>query len=344
MHPKFLYRWSLATLVSIYLVIVAGGVVRMTGSGMGCPDWPKCFDSYIPPTSVDQLPKNYKDIYAQKRAKKIVRFGDFLTGLGFSQQAQQLVNDKTLLVEQDFNAFNTWTEYINRLVGALAGLFIFLQLIFSFWLFKQNKLTAILAFSLFLITLFQAWFGAMVVATNIVPWVLTVHMMLAIVMFTLQIIIIYRFHNAYSIPQLLIISKKSRSILLILLGCSLFLMIVQTYWGTQIRQQIDELSHSFERNEWINQLDYTYILHRSLAALLVLIAALIGIINFRNKLSLMPLYFLSAIIILEAGVGKLFGWANMAAWLQPTHLVLSMILFGLLFHLFIRILVQPKNA
>jgi heme a synthase len=344
MHPKFLYRWSLATLVSIYLVIVAGGVVRMTGSGMGCPDWPKCFDSYIPPTSVDQLPENYKDIYAQKRAKKIVRFGDFLTGLGFSQQAQQLVNDKTLLVEQDFNAFNTWTEYINRLVGALAGLFIFLQLIFSFWLFKQNKLTAILAFSLFLITLFQAWFGAMVVATNIVPWVLTVHMMLAIVMFTLQIIIIYRFHNAYSTPQLLIISKKSRSILLILLGCSLFLMIVQTYWGTQIRQQIDELSHSFERNEWINQLDYTYILHRSLAALLVLIAALIGIINFRNKLSLMPLYFLSAIIILEAGVGKLFGWANMAAWLQPTHLVLSMILFGLLFHLFIRILVQPKNA
>ena len=26
-----------------FLVVLAGSVVRMTGSGMGCPDWPKCF-------------------------------------------------------------------------------------------------------------------------------------------------------------------------------------------------------------------------------------------------------------------------------------------------------------
>jgi cytochrome c oxidase assembly protein subunit 15 len=27
----------------VYLVIFAGAFVRLTGSGMGCPDWPKCF-------------------------------------------------------------------------------------------------------------------------------------------------------------------------------------------------------------------------------------------------------------------------------------------------------------
>jgi cytochrome c oxidase assembly protein subunit 15 len=343
MQPKFLYRWSLTTLISIYLVIVAGGVVRMTGSGMGCPDWPKCFDQYIPPTSVDQLPENYKEIYAQKRATKIERFADFLTKLGFTQQAQELVNDPTLLEEQDFNAFNTWTEYINRLTGALAGLFIFLQLLFTFSIFKRTKLPMLLALILLCITLFQAWFGAMVVATNIVPWVLTIHMMLAIVMFTLQITLVYLFQKHAITYKKIGLSVVQRNTLLVTLSSALILMIVQTFWGTQVRQQIDELAHSLARNEWIEQLDYTYILHRSLAAILVIIAIIVGIINFKTKASWLTLYILSTLIVLEATVGKLFGWLDMAAWLQPTHLVLSMLLFGLLYYLFLRIIFQSKQ-
>ena len=31
------------TLISVYLIFLAGAIVRMTGSGMGCPDWPKMF-------------------------------------------------------------------------------------------------------------------------------------------------------------------------------------------------------------------------------------------------------------------------------------------------------------
>ena len=40
---KYFISWAKIALILVYLVIVAGALVRMTGSGMGCPDWPKCF-------------------------------------------------------------------------------------------------------------------------------------------------------------------------------------------------------------------------------------------------------------------------------------------------------------
>ena len=91
---------------------------------MGCPDWPKCFGRWIPPTSVNQLPENYKEQYASHREKKNVKFAHYLEVLGFDDTARRILEDKSILVEADFNATKTWVEYVNRLVGVAIGIMI----------------------------------------------------------------------------------------------------------------------------------------------------------------------------------------------------------------------------
>jgi heme a synthase len=42
--PRALPRWAIATLVANIGIVVTGGLVRLTGSGLGCPTWPRCTD------------------------------------------------------------------------------------------------------------------------------------------------------------------------------------------------------------------------------------------------------------------------------------------------------------
>ena len=52
--PHFRYL-TLATLIGVFALIVLGGVVRITESGLGCPDWPLCHGRIIPPADAATL-------------------------------------------------------------------------------------------------------------------------------------------------------------------------------------------------------------------------------------------------------------------------------------------------
>ena len=125
-------------------MILAGSLVRMTGSGMGCPDWPKCFGLYIPPTSEDQVKwtpnYNYSEgTILRKDNGLIVANKDFISGEKFDSSNWYPYTKHDY---SDFNAIKTWIEFLNRLIGAIAGLFTVLMLLLSlkFYTHKQKKL------------------------------------------------------------------------------------------------------------------------------------------------------------------------------------------------------------
>ncbi|MFF3462924.1 heme A synthase [Streptomyces sp. NPDC002619] len=49
-HPRTVQRAALAALVMSVVIVVTGGAVRLTGSGLGCPTWPTCTDDSLTTT------------------------------------------------------------------------------------------------------------------------------------------------------------------------------------------------------------------------------------------------------------------------------------------------------
>ena len=55
-RTDLIFRWAaIVTLALAFAQVTLGGVVRTTGSGLGCPDWPLCHGQIIPPFQTDTL-------------------------------------------------------------------------------------------------------------------------------------------------------------------------------------------------------------------------------------------------------------------------------------------------
>jgi cytochrome c oxidase assembly protein subunit 15 len=313
---------TIATLAAVYFLILVGGIVRSSGSGMGCPDWPKCFGSWVPPSSINDLPENYKLQYARYREKKNEKFARYLRIIGLEKTAEKLVNDKNVLVEADFNPTKTWIEYVNRIVGVIIGILIFAVFISSLKFRKSRPSLTILAFLAFILVAFQGWIGSIVVSTNLTPWTITFHMFLALLLVGMLITLIKKADD-----QVTLIVQSPLAYWWTLACISV--LLVQILLGTNVREAIDSVAQNTSRNDWISAIGPVFNFHRSFSWI-VLILHIGLIVNLRKTQGLKP--FPLAVIVLILGTmlsGVGMAYAGVPPWLQPVHLTLATGSFGM---------------
>ncbi len=330
--PVFFRRISLITLIAVYFLILVGGIVRSTGSGMGCPDWPKCFGSWVPPTQEAQLPEDYKEKYVEYRKEKNQRFAQYLDKLGLDKKAEVLRSDVSILEKTEFNSTKTWTEYINRLIGAIIGLLIIVNLIASYQYIKTDSKIFMLSLLLFFLVVFQGWIGSIVVSTNLVPWMVTVHMLIAVVIIGLLVYLVFRSRRS----ELKVMKMSDLRVLNSLMILSLGFLVIQIILGTQVREAIDTIAASFnyqDRQLWISEIGNKYFIHRSFSIIIIGCQLVIVLVLFRNKQADLKLLnfanILLALVLIEVALGAIMGYFAIPAYIQPAHLLFAVAIFGM---------------
>lgn len=306
---------ALLTVLIIYLLVLAGGIVRGTGSGMGCPDWPKCFGRWIPPSEASQLPANYQEIYGAKLKGEVV-----------------------------FNATKTWIEYINRLLGVLSGLFVFATLVASIPYLKKNKLIFWGSLAAFLLIGANGWLGSRVVATELAQYMISLHLLLAIlVVFSLLFVVVRSYENVVKVH----INDDKRGPLRNLILITILISTVQITLGTQVRDALDEVVKRIgygQRASWIDNLDWRFYIHRSFSlvvlALQVLVAYRLQKAKVEGVLKKLSTAILAAIVV-EILTGAVMAYFAVPAAAQPIHLELAIIMIGMQFVAWL--LVRPNT-
>jgi cytochrome c oxidase assembly protein subunit 15 len=347
------YSWFL--MGAVFLVILAGGIVRMTQSGMGCPDWPTCFGMWIPPTDASQLPVDFEK-YLSKQD-----------------------------IDHSFNVYHTWIEYINRLLGAILGLFIFgyavwtsvkfssrktrlknllfsnlgiavlllisglfsasmllkiiglvfvLSALYSLFFaikYASQRTLVIVSILLLIAVAIQGWLGKIVVDENLSVVKITIHMIGALVIAALPLI---------NISKLKEDKIQVTPFIKHLMSGMILIVLIQIILGTQVREEIDLISKSFayeQRELWIDKLGSIFFIHRSFSWIVLL--ATVALFYKGNHILdfVKSCRWILINVLVIIGLGITMVYLDVPAISQPLHLLLACALLMQIFYSRIRI-------
>jgi cytochrome c oxidase assembly protein subunit 15 len=228
-------RLAITTTALTYLLIAVGGLVRASGAGLGCPDWPRCFGSWIPPMSAAALPPEF--------------------------DASQ------------FNPTLMWTEYLNRLLGVSVGFAIFATTVSAWRRHRREPRVLWPTVAALLLTGYEGWLGGRVVAHELAPWIVTAHMVVALVIVQLLL---------WATVESLVGARPATappSASLRRFGWAAWavtaLLLVQVGVGTQVRGAIDDALLDVLRAEVLAAVGAIDTWHRELGAVVTL--AVVGL-------------------------------------------------------------------
>ncbi len=322
-------------LLSIYLIILAGSTVRMTGSGMGCPDWPKCFGHLIPPTSEEELLWRAntdfdKGIIIIKDEGLLVAKEKFTSDVQFNEQ------NWIAYTKHDYATFNvthTWVEYINRLATVLSGFFFLALIISALFYWKSQRILPILSFLALFLMGFEAWLGKTVVDSNLAVSKITIHMLVALLIVALLLILRFKSRP----PEKEYKADRNFKILAyVVFG----LTLAQIILGIEVREFVDEqLKNLGFESKGLLELDGNtdFLIHRSFSILVVILNVWLFVRNSKFKLGFtLPKWILFTLTI-EVLAGILMYYFDFPFGTQVVHMLFAAILFGLQFYVLLKI-------
>jgi len=297
-------KTALTTLIATLLLIAVGSLVRVSGAGLGCPDWPKCWGCWFPPASVDQIDPDY-------------------------------LAEKGISIE-DFNPTKMWIEYINRLLGATIGLLVILTFVRSVpYRQSQPRIFWGALVAVFLVG-FAGWLGGQVVQSGLKPGMITLHMVSAMMLLcVLLYIVVLAMDHTSDISLPLTIRRR-----LIHLSTLLFVIIaLQMLLGTQVREAIDPYIKNdtgIDRSAWMTTIGWIDHIHRSFTWLVIAAAAFFvytvqkyNIQGFFKTLTHTNI----ALIAAQTVFGILLAYGGLPHVFQILHLLTAALLISAIFAL-----------
>jgi len=278
-------KTAVTTVIATLVLILIGGLVRASGAGLGCPDWPQCFGMWIPPTSAADLPPEY---------------------------------DASL-----FNPVHTWLEYVNRLVGVLIGFLITLTFIFSFKYRKSDPVITISSGIAFVLVLVQGWLGGQVVRSGLSAGMITIHMVLAMVIVNTLLFAYFRAMSERLAIRLKPETKKRLLVVSgAILFVTLIQLVLGTQVREVIDVAKNVLE--LPRERWLDTTGLLYEVHRSFSWLVIILSGYLLYENRRLKApkKLVTLgYIIFGLIVSQIFIGVGMEQLDMPGFLQMLHLV-----------------------
>jgi cytochrome c oxidase assembly protein subunit 15 len=323
------------SLVFTFIVIIAGSVVRMTGSGMGCPDWPKCFGYLVPPTSAEEL--------------------SFEPGRKFDTGHMVIWNDTLWVAEHPitagaefdhadwykypkhdyaiFNPLHTWVEYINRLATVVYGIPIMLLsfCVLLLWIRMGDRRAFMLALLTDVFIAYEVWLGKLVVDGNLKENSITLHMLGSLGIVVCLLILVRHLTGDAKQAQ---VSKTLRNALAILSVTA----FVQMLLGTQVREAVDIIAKTgLDRSQWVEALPAVFYIHRSFSILMVaLVVWIVRLWMKEGKSPQLGTQTLVAVCCAELFIGIVLAYLDMPAIAQPLHLLVGAIFFAIALRTYFR--------
>jgi cytochrome c oxidase assembly protein subunit 15 len=283
---KSFQRLALWTTATTYLLILVGGLVRASGAGLGCPDWPRCFGSWIPPASAADLPPQFDP--------------------------------------SQFNPALMWTEYLNRLLGVTVGFLIFATAISAWRHHRQQPRILWTTIAAFLLVGFEGWLGGRVVAHELAAWIVTAHLIVAIVIVQL---LLYATFVAAEAGEAGATSATGASLAIAGL---IIVTLVQAGFGTQVRGHVETAINAGTARDaalaTVGRIDYV---HRDLAFVVLMGAALLVLWLLSRRSPLIPWSFV--VLTLAIGqivLGAVMAYGSLVPAAQVGHLTIASLLLG----------------